>query len=224
MDCKAIFETWERRRAGWGVIRSPLADRQVAAGEDSELVAAVDPGTAVHQVIRPTGVGAGHEPGLVGVADDGADEAGELQVDVVVDLSPDLQVAVAIAYAFGWRMQSEVLTLERRQLDPEAGTLRLGPGTTKNDEGRLVYLTPELKSLLATRVGRVRTLERQTGRIIPHLFPHLRGPHKGERRRDLRKTWATVCRNAGCPRMLRHDFRRSASGTWSTLASLSGLP
>jgi integrase len=50
-------------------------------------------------------------------------------------LKPDLQVAAAIAYTYGWRMQSEVLTLERRQLDLDAGTLRLDPGTTKNDEG-----------------------------------------------------------------------------------------
>jgi integrase len=48
-------------------------------------------------------------------------------------LKPDLQVAVAIACAYGWRMQSEVLTLERRQLDVDAGTLRLDPGTTKKD-------------------------------------------------------------------------------------------
>jgi integrase len=45
-------------------------------------------------------------------------------------LPDDLQVAVTVAYTFGWRMQSEVLTLERRQLDLEAGTLRLDPGTT----------------------------------------------------------------------------------------------
>ena len=38
---------------------------------------------------------------------------------------PDLQVAITLAYTFGWRMQSEVLILERRQLDLEAGTLRL---------------------------------------------------------------------------------------------------
>ena len=56
--------------------------------------------------------------------------------------------AVAIAYTYGWRMQSEVLTLERRQLDLEAGTLRLDPGSTKNDEGRVIYLTPEVKALL----------------------------------------------------------------------------
>lgn len=40
-------------------------------------------------------------------------------------LGEDLQVAVTIAYTYGWRMQSEVLSLERRQLDLAAGTLRL---------------------------------------------------------------------------------------------------
>src|SRR6266849_786300 len=94
-------------------------------------------------------------------------------------LRPDLQVAATLAYTFGWRMQSEVLTLERRQLDLEAETLRLDPGTTKNDEGRIVYLTPELKTLLGAQVGRVDTLQRETKRIIPCLFPHLTGRHQG---------------------------------------------
>src|SRR6266704_4477633 len=57
-------------------------------------------------------------------------------------LRPHLQVSTAIAYAFGWRTQSEVLTLERRQLDLATGTIRLEPGTTKNDDGRVVYLPP----------------------------------------------------------------------------------
>jgi integrase len=125
-------------------------------------------------------------------------------------LRPDLQAAVAIAYAFGWRMQSEVLTLERRQLDLEAGTLRLDAGETKNDEGRVVYLTPELLRLLGEQLNRVRTLERETGRIIPCLFPHDRGRHRGERRRDFRKAWAKACRKAGVAGRLRHDLRRTA--------------
>lgn len=125
-------------------------------------------------------------------------------------LPPDLQVAITIAYTFGWRMQSEVLPLERRQLDLKPGTLRLEPGTTKNEEGRLVYLTPELKSLIAAQVDRVAALERQTGTIIPFLFPHFRGQFRGQRRCDFRKTWATACRKAGVVGMLRHDFRRTA--------------
>jgi integrase len=84
-------------------------------------------------------------------------------------------------------MQSEVLTLELRQLDFEIGTLRLEPGTTKNDDGRVVYLTPELKALLTVQGKRVKALKRERGKIIPHLFPHLRGPHRGKRILDFKK-------------------------------------
>ena len=97
-------------------------------------------------------------------------------------LPADLQVAVSTAHAFGWRMQSEVLTLERRQLDLKAGTLRLEPGTTKNDDGRVVYLTSDLAALLEAQLDRIRALERRLGRIVPFLFPHLaRGKRIGRR-------------------------------------------
>jgi integrase len=125
-------------------------------------------------------------------------------------LPEDLQVAASIAYTFGWRTQSEVMTLDRRHLDLEAGTIRLDPGTTKNDEGRVVYMTPELKRQVTAQVDRVRSLERELGRIIPPLFPHLRGRFKGRQRRDYRKAWATACRDAGVSGKLRHDFRRTA--------------
>jgi integrase len=125
-------------------------------------------------------------------------------------LRPEYQLAVSIAHAFGWRMQSEVLTLERRQLDLETGTLRLEPGTTKNDDGRVVYLTPELKGSIMAQLERVKSLERETGQIIPYLFPHLRGPHRGKRVQDFKKAWKTTCVKAEGPGMLRHDFRRTA--------------
>src|SRR5262249_47481674 len=90
-------------------------------------------------------------------------------------LPDDLQAALMVDYVFGWRMQSEVLALEQRQLDLDAGTLRLDPGATKNDEGRVVHLTAELKALLAGQVARIRAVEKRTGRIIPYLFPYLSG-------------------------------------------------
>jgi integrase len=78
------------------------------------------------------------------------------------------------------------------------------------DRFRIVYLTPGLKSLLAAQVERVRTLEHRLGRIILHLFPYLKGRHCGLRIKDFRKAWTAACLKAGCPGMLRHDFRRTA--------------
>jgi integrase len=125
-------------------------------------------------------------------------------------LPADLQAAVTLAYTFGWRMRSEVLALERRHLDLEAGTLRLDAGMTKNDDGRVVYLTPELKTLLSAQLERVEALGKATGRIVPALFPHLRGRFRGQRKREFRKVLETACRKAGVAGMLRHDFRRTA--------------
>jgi len=121
-------------------------------------------------------------------------------------------VGVSIAYTYGWRMQSEVLALERRHVDFDAGTLRLDPGTTKNGEGRMVYLTPEVRRLLAEQFGRVDELQRELKRIIPYVFPHFAGTPKrrGARRCAFRKAWATACTAAGVPGMYRHDLRRTA--------------
>ena len=107
-------------------------------------------------------------------------------------------------------MQSEVLALARRQVDLDNGTLRLDPGSTRNDEGRVVYLTLELKALLAAQLERVERLSKQTRQIIPYLFPHLTGRRAGTQRGDVRKAWATACQKAGVPGILRHDLRRTA--------------
>ena len=48
------------------------------------------------------------------------------------------------------------------------------------------------------------------GRILAPLFPHLKGRHRGKRIQDFKKAWKTACEKAGCPGMLRHDFRRTA--------------
>ena len=130
-------------------------------------------------------------------------------------LPADLQLAVTIAYTYGWRMQSEVLTLQRRQIDLEAGSLRLDPGATKNEDARVVYLTPEVKALLAAQLDRVDTLQKRVGRIIPYLFPHMPrgkrvGKRVGQQRDDFRKAWRAACKAAGVAGRLRHDFRRTA--------------
>jgi integrase len=58
-------------------------------------------------------------------------------------------VLKTFAYVTGWRINSEVLPLQWRQVDLKAGEVRLDPGTTKNLEGRVFYLTTEFKKLLA---------------------------------------------------------------------------
>ncbi len=124
-------------------------------------------------------------------------------------LSVDLQTACDVAYTFGWRMQSEVLTLERRHVDLAGGRLALHAGETKNGQGREVFLTPPLKAVLAAQLERVDALQRELVRVIPFVFPHLGGRHRGERRRDFRKAWLSACQRAGVAGRLRHDLRRT---------------
>src|SRR5262249_40930053 len=54
-----------------------------------------------------------------------------------VHLPEDLSVAADVAYRLGWRVQSEVLTLERRHIDLEAGVIRLEAARSKNRRGRV---------------------------------------------------------------------------------------
>ena len=44
-----------------------------------------------------------------------------------------------------------------------------------------MYLSPYLTAHLSAQVDRVRVLEREMHLIIPFLFPHLTGPHRGQR-------------------------------------------
>lgn len=50
-----------------------------------------------------------------------------------------LKPAVTVAYITGWRIRSEILPLQWRQVDFKAGTVRLEPGTTKNPGGADVH-------------------------------------------------------------------------------------
>jgi integrase len=124
-------------------------------------------------------------------------------------LRPDLQVVVTIGHTYGWR-KGEVLGLERRHVDLDAGTLRLDPGTTKNGEGRVVYLTPEAKHLLAEQLARVDALQKPLQRIIPFVFPHLSGRHRGQRIGGFQTAWENACKKAGVAGRLVHDLRRTA--------------
>jgi integrase len=117
------------------------------------------------------------------------------------------QPVVTFAYITGWRVRSEVLTLQWRQVDFVAGIVRLDPGTTKNREGRVFVMTPELRAMLEAQRAITESKQKKTGSIIPWVF------HRTKRGRPLkgfRKAWVQACIDAGVPGRILHDFRRTA--------------
>jgi integrase len=130
------------------------------------------------------------------------------QVDAVTTHLPEhLRPVITFAYLTGWRVPSEVLTLTWGQVDLKAGTVRLEPGTTKNDAGRTFIFDamPALKTLLTDQRAVTDATQKRLGRIVPHVFHH-----EGEPIRDLRWAWEKACKAAGCPGRLVHDLRRTA--------------
>jgi integrase len=123
---------------------------------------------------------------------------------VLRHLRPEVVPIAKFANETGWRLR-EIITLEWRQVDLHVGTVRLDPGTTKNQEGRLAYLSPALLECLQAQYAATKELEKEKGLIIPWVF-HRRG------RKILRflASWQTACRKAGVPGMLFHDLRRTA--------------
>lgn len=130
------------------------------------------------------------------------------QFDAVHKRVPaSLQPVLTFAYFTGWRIPSEVLTLQWSQVDLTTGTVRLEPGSTKNDEGRVFYVgdIPELRDALKAQRTRTEELQRKLGKIIPHVFHR-----NGSPIRSFYGRWATACKAAGCPGPIPHDLRRTA--------------
>jgi integrase len=112
------------------------------------------------------------------------------------ELPEHLKSIVTFAFFTGWR-KSEILNLKWNQVNLKEGTVRLEPGETKNDEGRTIYLEPNLLEVMT---------DLYKNRRMDCLYVFHR---KGIRINDLRKSWATACDNIGRPNLLFHDLRRS---------------
>jgi len=113
---------------------------------------------------------------------------------------PDLWLRAMLetAYNYGWRV-SELLNLRVCQVDLVARTIRLEPGTTKNQEGREVTIESArlLELLHQCVVGKCQE---------DHVFTRGAKPI-----RDFRKRWQNLCTAAGVPGLLFHDLRRTAA-------------
>lgn len=114
---------------------------------------------------------------------------------------PDhLKVAATIAYFTGMR-QGEILNLRWDHIDWDLGTIRLDPGTTKNGEGRLLPMMPDVRETL--EAWRLNTLKDWP------KCPWICHYH-GERFSRIYRAWRTACKRVGLEGRLFHDLRRSA--------------
>jgi integrase len=107
-----------------------------------------------------------------------------------------LRALFEVAYTFGWRV-SELLSLQVRQVDLSAGTIRLDAGTTKNGEARFATMTSTVRALMAALVSGKDPEERVFTR-------------EGTPIADFRGVWEKVTTAASVPGLLFHDLRRTA--------------
>ncbi len=133
---------------------------------------------------------------------------------VLGHLPVEVQPVITFAYFTGWRINSEILGLQWRQVDFDAGEIRLDAGTTKNGEGRVFPMTAELRTLLKARLAAHEDLAK-AGTIEPLVFFRMvaekrRGEKKPRRILAFTKAWKEACRQSGCPGRIPHDLRRTA--------------
>jgi len=84
-----------------------------------------------------------------------------------------IRPAIEFAYITGWRIPSEVLTLQWRNVDFKAAEVRLDPGSTKNRDGRVFPFTDDLDRLLEEQYAEHLKL-RKAGIVEPCMgvLPH----------------------------------------------------
>ena len=126
---------------------------------------------------------------------------------VIQHLRDHAKGPVRCLYLTGWRT-SEVLGLEWRRVDFEAGTMRLDAEQSKSGKPRTFPFAalPALAALLREQRERTMALERRRSRVIPWVF-HL----DGERLMAFRTGWRNAVKKAGLPWLTPHDMRRSAA-------------
>jgi len=119
-----------------------------------------------------------------------------------------LRPVLAFAYHTGCR-RGEILALQWEQIDLGERIVRLEVGETKNDQGRIIPMAPELFEMLAMQKAR----RDQEYPACSWVFFN-----DGEPIRNFRNAWEAACQRAGLwigdeetghPTKLFHDLRRT---------------
>src|SRR5262245_52871650 len=191
-------------------IRAYIADRQEKGYANATINRELAALKRMFRLAKQAGRFVGDPPHIPMLVEDNVRQGffERAQFDAVRNrLAPLYQAVVTLAYYTGWRINSEVLRLEWRQIDRRAGVIRLEPGTTKNRHGRQ-FKYGEVAELVAAVEGlwaRHEALERK-GIITPLVFCR----RQGQRVCTFWKRWRTAADAAGCPGRIPHDFRRTA--------------
>jgi integrase len=111
-----------------------------------------------------------------------------------------LRLLLVIAYYTGVR-KGELLKIGKEQVDRKAAQIRLNPGETKNDEGRVLPIYGDMGPWLEIQLA-----------TLDVNFPGCRWlfHENGRQILSFRKAWASACERAKVPGQLFHDLRRSA--------------
>ena len=90
-------------------------------------------------------------------------------------------------------------------MDFKENTVTLDVGTTKNEEGRVVYMTEELRSVLLKQSQERKASEK----LLSYLFPSESRTNRIVKTR-FNRAWQSACERARSPIKLYHDLRRTA--------------
>jgi integrase len=117
------------------------------------------------------------------------------------DVLPDYVRPIFImGYYTGMRL-NEIVSLEWPQVNLSEGKVTLNPGTTKNDEARIVFLSGELLDAI-----------HQQKAIHDKFYPSCQWvfSYKGQQIKRFTRSWKTACKASGLEGMIFHDCQRTA--------------
>jgi integrase len=119
------------------------------------------------------------------------------------ELPEDLRPLARFAYLTGWR-KSEVIGLTWRQIDLDAGAIRLENNETKTGQGRIyAFASDDTGDPMAVLLAELRQRRRLD---CPYVFHR-----NGRPIRDFYAAWRAAAARVGRPGLHLHDFRRSVA-------------